>query len=165
MTVLVRHEPGCRWGRAGAEAEISAGGRVTGTRSKGAGHSDAAKRFSDTFNLHKAAGMIAGWIAVRYADGRGGQDVYETRAAAVAGMWPWEDEHFYCTLAAPPMSVCAADSLLRYKRVMAAMEKPDRDAPHGGLEVIPRLAAEDREAQIAAVRSGKGALALGHRKG
>jgi hypothetical protein len=41
----------------------------------------------------------------------------------------------------------------------------DRDAPHGGLEVIPRLAIEDQQAQIEAVRSGRGYIPLGYRKG
>jgi hypothetical protein len=164
LTILVRHDPGCRWARPGAEAQISAAGRVTGVRSTGGGHSDAAKRFADTYGLHKAAGMARGWIAVRYADGSGGQDVYDTREAAVAGCWPWEDEFFYCSLAERSMTVCAAESVLRYKRIMAEIERPDRDIRGGGLEVIPRLAIEDQEAQIRAVRTGRGAIALGYRK-
>jgi len=162
--VLTAHDPGCRWARAGAEAQISEHGRVTGQASTGAGHSDAAKRFSDTYNLHRAAGVTCGWIAVRYFDGSGGADVYPSRAEAVAAMWPWEDDYFYATLTAPSMSVCAADSVLRFKRVMSEMERPDRDAPGGGLEVIPRLTREDQEAQIAAVRTGAGHIALGRRK-
>lgn len=165
MTVLVAHDPGCRWARLGAEAEIDGEGRVTGVRSPGYGHSDAAKRFSDTYNLHRAAGTVSGWIAVAYADGTGGADVYDTRRDAVADHWPNEDRFFYCTLAEPSMTVCAAESVLRYKRVMSEIEQPDRDAPGGGLEVIPRLASEDQEAQIRAVRTGRGFLALGRRKG
>ncbi|HEY1622126.1 MAG TPA: hypothetical protein VGG25_31200 [Streptosporangiaceae bacterium] len=161
MTVLVRHDQGCKWGRFAGTTDKHANileGQIA------AGHSDAAKRFADTFNLHRAAGSSQGWIAVRYADGSGGRDVFDSRAAAVAGCWPWEDRFFYCTLAAPLMSVCAAESLLRYRRIMAEMERPDRDRPHGGPEVIPRLAAEDQEAQIRAVRTGKGMIAMGHRK-
>jgi plasmid stabilization system protein ParE len=65
------------------------------------------------------------------------------------------------------MSVCAAESLLRYKRVMSEMDRAhtDREAPHGGREVIPRLTAEDQEAQIAAVRAGTGIVPMGYRKG
>jgi hypothetical protein len=162
--VLVAHDPGCRWARLGAEAEIDASGQVTGVRNPGAGHSDAAKRFADVYNLHKSAGTARGWIAVAYADGRGGFTVYETRAAAVADCWPYEDRFFYCSLAERSMSVCAAESVLRFRRVMAEMDKPDRDQPGGGLEVIPRLAAEDQEAQITAVRTGRGAVAMGRRK-
>jgi hypothetical protein len=164
LTVLVSHDPGCLWARTGAEAEIDADGHVTGVRSAGGGHSDAAKRLSDTYTLHKTAGTIRGWIAVRYADGTGGQVVYDTRGEAVKDCWPWEDQFFYCSLAERSMTVCAAESVLRYRRVMAEMERPDRDMRGGGLEVIPRLANEDQEAQIQAVRTGRGAIALGHRK-
>lgn len=159
-SVLVRHDPGCKWGRfqgtINERGEILSGGIMPG-------HSDAAKRFSDWYNLHKAAGS-RGWIAVALADGDTDSQVYDTRADAVARMWPREDRYFYCTLqAAPSMSVCAAESLLRWRRVMNEVEAPhmDRDAPGGGLEVIPRLAAEDQEAQIMAVRTGRGAIALG----
>lgn len=164
LPVLAAHDPGCYWARLGAEAEISADGHVTGVRHPGGGHSDAAKRLADTYGLHKAAGTAAGWIAVSYSDGSGGLTVYATRGEAVADCWPWEDRFFYCSLAERGMSICAAESVLRFKRVMAQMERPDRDLPGGGLEVIPRVAIEDQEAQIAAVRTGRGAIALGHRK-
>lgn len=159
---LVRHDPGCRWGRLGAEATVDNDGRIIASKAGGS-HSDAAKRLSDTYNMHRAAGTTRGWIAVSYSDGRGGLTVYDTRAEAVADCWPFEDRFFYCTLAQRSMTVCAAESVLRYKRIMAEMERPDRDMPAGGLEVIPRLAIEDQEAQIRAVRTGKGAIALGHR--
>jgi hypothetical protein len=65
------------------------------------------------------------------------------------------------------MSVCAAEAILRWKRIMSEMDRAhtDRDAPHGGLEVIPRLSSEDQEAQIAAVRSGKGIVPMGYKRG
>jgi hypothetical protein len=164
VPVLTAHDPGCRWARLGAQADISADGRVTGVRNPGGGHSDAAKRFADIYGLHKAAGQERGWIAVSYSDGSGGLTVYAGRAEAVRDCWPWEDRFFYCSLAERSMTVCAAESVLRFKRVMAEMERPDRDMRGGGAEVIPRLASEDQEAQITAVRTGRGALALGHRK-
>lgn len=162
---LIVHERGCKWARSGAQAEIDPDGKVTGVRNPGAGHSDAAKRFSDWYNLHRAAGS-RGWFAVALADGDTDGVVYDTRAAAVAHMFPRERWFFYCLLQAPSMTVCAADSLLRYKRIMNEVEggHTDRDAPHGGLEVIPRLAIEDQEAQIRAVRTGRGHLALGYRR-
>lgn len=158
MTVLVKHDHGCKWGRfdgtVNEHAEI-----LTGEVRPG--HSDAAKRFSDTFNLHHAAGQARGWIAVGYADGDGGADVYDTRAEAVAHMWPRDDRYFYCLLSASPsMTVCEAEALLRWKRVMREVEAPAAEA---GLEVIPRLARQDTEAQIRAVRTGRGAIALGRR--
>ena len=41
----------------------------------------------------------------------------------------------------------------------------DRDAPHGGLEVIPHTALDEQERQIEAVRTGRGAIALGYKRG
>jgi hypothetical protein len=165
VPVLARHDPGCLWARPGAEADIGADGQVTGIRSRGAGHSDAAKRFADWYNLHKAAGS-SGWIAVALADGSTDGTVYETRHAAVAHQWPDEQWYFYCSLASPSLTICAAESLLRYKRIMNSIDGPhtDRDAPHGGLEVISRLSSEDIEAQLRAARTGRGYLPLGYRR-
>ena len=161
MTVLVKHDAGCKWGRfdgtVDEHANVLSGGISPA-------HSDAAKRFADAYNLHRAAGVTRGWIAVRYRDGSANAEVYDSREDAVRDCWPWEDEFFYAVLTAPPMSVCAAESLLRYKRIMSEMDRADRDAPHGGLEVIQRLTAEDNEAQIAAVRSGRGMIPMGYRK-
>jgi len=165
VTVLVKHEPGCKWGRA-TDVDIDSDGHVI-SAVIGPGHSDAAKRFADNYNLHKAAGTSAGWIAVALADGGTDGQVYQTREEAVRFAWPNERWFFYATLTQPSITVCAAESVLRYKRIMNEMEggHTDRDAPHGGLEIIPRLAAEDQEAQIRAVRTGRGHVAMGYRRG
>lgn len=163
--VLVRHDHGCKWGRA-TDVDIDSEGRVL-RAVIGPGHSDAAKRFSDVYNLHRAAGTRRGWIAVALADGSSDGTVYISRHEAVTFKFPRERWFFYCTLSeAPSMTVCAAESLLRYKRIMNELDAAhtDRDAPGGGLEVIPRLASEDQEAQIRAVRTGRGHLALGRRR-
>lgn len=162
--VLVKHDPGCKWSRA-EDVEIDSEGNVLSAK-VGYGHSDAAKRFSDWYNLHRVAGARSGWIAVALADGDTDGELYDTRAAAVSHKFPNERWFFYATLSQPSMTVCAAESVLRYKRIMNEMEGPhtDRDAPLGGLEVIPRLAVEDQEAQIAAIRTGRGFLAMGHRR-
>ena len=161
MTVLVRHDPGCKWGRFDGTVDEQARILSGGIRP---GHSDAAKRFSDVYNLHRAAGTTRGWIAVAYADGSSSGDVYESRAEAVADCWPYEDRCFYATLSEPSMSVCAAEAILRWRRIMAEMEKPDRELPHGGLEVIPHADLAGQETQIEAVRTRRGLLAMGHRR-
>ena len=161
MTVLVKHDPGCKWGRFDGEVDEQANIIEGGFRP---GHSDDAKRFADGYNLHKAAGATRGYVGVRYSDGSVTRDVYETREEAVWDLWPYEDWHFYPDLSHAPMTVCQAESTLRWRRTMAPIEKPDRELPHGGLEVIPRLAVEDQEAQIQAVRAGRGLLAMGHRR-
>lgn len=162
--VLVRHDHGCKWARA-TDVDIDDQGKVL-SAVIGPAHSDAAKRFADAYNLHKAAGTSRGWIAVALADGRSDGEVYDSRADAVAHKFPSERWYFYCVLTEPSMTICAAESLLRYKRIMNEMEGPhtDRDAPHGGLTVIPRLSIEDAEAQIEAIRTGRGYLAMGYRR-
>lgn len=162
--VLVRHDHGCKWARA-TDVDMDSEGHVL-SAVIGPAHTDASKRFCDAYNLHKMAGTHSGWIAVSLADGDAGTDVYDTREDAVYDCFPNEQWFFYATLNQPPMTVCQAEALLRYKRVMNQMEGPhtDRDAPHGGLEVIPRLQAEDVEAQIRAVQTGRGALAMGNRR-
>jgi hypothetical protein len=162
MTVLVRHDIGCKWGRA-TDVDIDSEGKVL-SAVIGPGHSDAAKRFSDAYCLHRAAGTTSGWIAVRYADGGGGDDVYDTRAEAVQFCWPYEDRYFYATLAAShSISVCAAESVLRWRRIMAEAERPDRDVAGGGLEVVEFLTAEDRAVAETAARTGRGLLAMARR--
>jgi DNA-binding transcriptional LysR family regulator len=162
-TVLVRHDVGCKWSRfegtVDSEASI-----LTGEIRPG--HSDAAKRFSDAYNLHKAAGSADGWMAVALADGHTDGELYASRPEAIAHQHHNERWYFYCRLGPATLSVCAAESLLRYKRVMNELEGPHthQDAPNGGLEVIPRLTQEDMEAQIRAVRSGQGMVAMGHRR-
>lgn len=160
----MQHDHGCKWARA-TDVDIDSDGTVL-SANIGPGHSDAAKRFSDVYNLHKAAGTARGWIAVALADGSSDGDLYDTRHDAVQLKFPRDRRFFYCTLAQPSMTVCQAESLLRFQRVMNEMNgaHTDRDAPGGGLEVIPRLAAEDIEAQIRAVRTGRGFVAMGRRK-
>lgn|SRR5487761_568492 len=164
MVNLVKHDHGCKWGR--FEGEVNSRGDIL-EGGVGYGHTDAAKRMSDWYNLHKASGQVRGWIAVSLADGASDGEVYDSKQEAVNEQWPNENWFFYCTLTEPSMSVCAAESLLRYKRVMNKMESGhvSRDAPHGGLEVIPRISVEDMEAQIRAIRTGQGALALGYKRG
>jgi hypothetical protein len=161
IPVLVRHDPGCKWGRFSGEvdarANILSGGFMPG-------HTDAAKRFADVYNLHKATGQARGWIAVRLADGDSDGEVYETRADAVFWCRHSESWYFFAALTRPPMTICQAESLLRYKRVMNQIEAADRDAPHGGMEVVRRLTIEDEEAQIRAVETGRGFVAMGYRR-
>ena len=153
--MLVRHDPGCRYAR------IDDGG----------GHTDAAKRLFDGFNLHRVAtahlalsDLRHGWVTVALEDGTVGDDVYDSRGAAVGAMFPHEARFFYLKMNDRIPSICTAASLLRSHRIFAAVHQPDRDQPHGGREVIPALTLEGRERQAEAVKSGRGMLALGYPK-
>jgi len=132
--VLVRHDHGCKYARL-----------------EGGGHSDAAKRLADWYNLHRAAGTRRGVIAVALADGSSDGVLYEDRAAAVCHQHHNERWYAFIRIAAPSMSICEAESVMRWQRQAAAIAPPQRDEPGGGREVIPRLTAEDCERQLAAM--------------
>lgn len=133
--VITRHDPGCRH-----------------ARQWHGGHSDAAKRVSDTYNMHIAAGARRGGvIAVALSDGTSDSTVYDSRAAAVAHQHHNERWYAYIRLNAPSMSVCEAESVMRWQRQAAKLAPAELGDPNGGLEVIPRLTQEDRERQLAAM--------------
>lgn len=144
--VLVRHDVGCRY-----------------ARESDGGHSDAAKRISDWYNLHKAAGGRIGQVfAVTLAGGTSNGDLYDTRAAAV--LHAGHDEHWLAFIKLGPasMSVCQAASVLMMERQAAHLRLADRDAKQGGRQIIPRLTVEDTERQLAALAHGGLPVALGY---
>jgi hypothetical protein len=133
--VLVRHDAGCRFAR---EAD--------------GGHSDAAKRLSDTYNLHVTCGARPGSvIAFGLADAVSDGELYDSREDAVAHQRHNEGWKGYVRIGAGHMSVCAAASVLRWQRQAAEVAKAQRGERSGGLEVIPRLTLEGRERQLAAM--------------
>jgi hypothetical protein len=153
VTVLVSHDPGCKY-----------------ARPEGGGHSDAAKRLSDTYNLHRAAaGFHArGVFAAALADGTSDGILYDSRADAVRHQHHNEQFYAYIRLGAPSMTVCAAESVMRFQRhgyELARRHVDREDRAHGGREIIPRLTNEDQERQIRAMRGlVRLPIALGHGK-
>lgn len=147
----MQHDMGCRY-----------------ARESDGGHSDASKRISASYNLHRMAGARPGqWFAVRLADGTSADHdtVYDSKQAAVAHQGHSEHWFAFIQIAAPSMSICEAASVLRWQRQQAALKLADRDDKYGGLEVIPRLSAAGVDRQLAAM-NGRGTLpiALGYRK-
>lgn len=136
VRVIVRHDPGCKHARL-----------------EGGGHSDAARRLADTYNLHKACGAVRGWIAVALADGSSDGDLYDSRQDAVRHQHHGEHWHAYIRIqpGGSPMTVCEAEAVMRFQRQASRLRLADRDDKHGGLEVIPRLTTEDQERQIDAL--------------
>ena len=138
MAVLVAHDRGCRH-----------------ARPEGGGHSDAAKRLADHYNLHKVAGGLTGQVfAVGLADGRSDGTLYDSRQAAVIHQRHNERNYCYVRLSAPSMSVCEAEAVLFMQRGASRLGLTDRDDPHGGLEIIPRLTQEHQLRQLEALRGG-----------
>lgn len=136
VPVLVRHDGGCRY-----------------ARPSDGGHSDAAKRLSDGYNLHKAAGGTLGWIfAAKLSDGAISDELFPSKDIVVSHLWPYEDWFFYGKIGPASMSVCEAESRLKWEREAARLRTTGRDYKRGGLQVIPRLNAEDQARQMAALR-------------
>lgn len=146
--MLVRHDRGCNY-----------------ARPEGGGHSDAAKRMSDHYNLHIAAGAIMGWwVAFALNDGATDGDVYQTKAEAVFHQHHNEWWFTFVKIGGGVMTVCQAESLLYMGRMQAKLRLADRDdRQHGGYEVISRITIEDHWRQMEALRTGRGAIALGYR--
>jgi hypothetical protein len=148
IPVIVAHDAGCRF-----------------AREENGGHSDAAKRLADAFNLHKILGQSRGWIAFSLQDGSTDDTIYQSRADAVSHQRHNEKWRGYIELSAPSMSVCEAASALRWQRHTTRLAPADRDQAGGGLVVIPRLSIEGRERQIAAIDGRSGLpLALGRKR-
>lgn len=165
VPVLVRHDMGCKYGRASANIDIDDDGHIIAGEIL-PGHTDAAKQVSDIYNLHKAAGAPVGhWIAVALADGASDGTAYPSKAAAVTHQHHNEWWFAFIQLQPGALSVCAAESLLRWQRQAAALRTADREDSRGGLDVIPRLTREAHMGQLAAL-GGHGGLpvALGYRK-
>lgn len=112
----------------------------------GKGHTDAARRISDTFTLHKIAGgyeAIGKWFVVSLQDGTTDNVLYDSRRDAMRHqMFP--EHHGYYTVTPGQMSVCAAEALLRIARRLyekgIRMIDPDE---MGGREPIKRSTWED----------------------
>lgn len=108
--LLLTHDPGCDYAR---QAD--------------GGHSDAARRISDTANLHLMAGEgfrgltganphIGRVFACGLADGRSDGVLYDTLDDAVTHQHHDEDWYAYLRVSPGGLSVCEAASLLRLHR-------------------------------------------------
>jgi hypothetical protein len=145
--VLVRHDPGCRY-----------------ARPEHGGHTDAAKRMADHYNLHKAAGALNGWwLAFALADGAHDGEAYQSKAEAVRHQNHSEWWFAFLKISPGTMTTCQAESLLMMYRQQSRLKLADRDDKRGGYDVIPRLAIEDHWRQMAALKSGRDFVGLGYR--
>lgn len=146
-TIITVHDQGCRH-----------------AREDNGGHSDAAKRLSDTYNLHKTLGMRSGVIAISLNDGSSDDTVYPDRQTAIDHQRHNENWFGYIELIEPSMSVCQAAAVMRWQRITSRMNTARKGETDGGLIVIPRLTIEGREAQLHAIHTGRGLpIALGRK--
>ena len=83
-------------------------------------HTDSAKRCADKVNLAIAAeGTVAvgKWLAVRLADGDCDGTLYAVQDDAVGAMWPYERDYCYLRVPRQWMTLCEAESFLRFNRL------------------------------------------------
>ncbi len=116
---------------------------------KALAHSDAAKRLSDTFNLHRVAAQydsINKWFAVRLHDGTSDGVLYDSKSDCIRHQG--HNEQFYAFIKIIPcmMTPCEAEVLLNVHRRAydAGFRLTDPDHPKGGRQLIQRVTVEDQ---------------------
>jgi len=121
--------------------------------------SDAAKRVSDQYNLHRVAAphdSIGKWFAVKLVDGENDGVLYDSKADAVAHQRHMEMYYAYVQVGPWQMTPENAETFLALHRRMYAkgLRMADRDAKNGGKDMIRRLSEADQKAQIRALFKG-----------
>lgn len=142
---LFRHDAGCEYGRDPADS-----GRPTG-------HSDAARQVANTYMLHRVAnpglGSVGKVFAVALADGSSDMVLYDTMADCIRHQRHNAKWYAYLRVGRDEMTVCNAASVLKMHRDAdaAGLKFVDRDDPSFGMELIPRLTAEDHQRMTSAL--------------
>jgi hypothetical protein len=139
MTALIKHDDACP--------------------RKGMGHSDAAKRVSDTYNLHRMADPFNShgkWIAVALADGTSDQVLYDTKQQAILHQGHNEQYYAFVGIAPHTMTVCEAETFLRTVRTLydRGLRLADPDHRGGGRDVIKRASREDQQSLMRTITRG-----------
>ncbi len=140
--LLVRHEPGCDYGRAVCALEH-----------------DTCQRIADTYNLHRIAGAGLGLenvgkvFAVALSDGTSDGVLYPDIQTAIRFQRHHAKWYAYLRVGREGMTACNAASALKLHRDadQAGLKFVDRDDPSFGNEVIPRLTVEDNHRMLAAL--------------
>jgi hypothetical protein len=121
-------------------------------REKKTGHSDAAKRACDTYNLHRVAigdDAIGKWFAAALSDGDGDGVLYDSKRECVLHQKHNEQYYTYIKICPPGMRICEAEVMLNAARQLydKGMRLTDPDHKHGGPDLITRLTVSDQLAQ------------------
>ena len=130
VTALVPHSPNCM--------------------RKGRGHSDAAKRVSDTYRLHKTAqgaAALGRFIAVALADGTSDGVLYDTKTDAVRHQHHNEMWFAYVCIGPHDMAPCEAEEFLATVRLFYDAGIPMQDPR----EVIARSTVEDQRSLVRSI--------------
>lgn len=140
--VLYRHDFGCR----------------PAIRSPFGFHSDAAKRQSDTYRLHRTAqgiDAIGQFFASALADGTTDGVLYESKSAAVRHQH--HDEQWYAFVCIGPgdWTPCEAEEFLFLQRMLydRNIRLTDPDHARGGRQVVQRSTVEDQRSLVGSIAS------------
>jgi hypothetical protein len=131
MTVIMHiHDPGCKFAQDG-----------------NGNHEDAARRVSDSYNLHLLAdkdGNQGRFLAFQLADGTGDGTAYASREDAIRGQHHNEKYCMFVPIRRTSMTVCQAATLLRSARMMYDLGNPQIERQ----VIIPRLTNEHQAKQM-----------------
>ena len=130
---MSEHEPWCRF--------------------KVEGHSDAAKRLCDTYNLHRMVdlhGSIGKWFAAALQDSDSDGVLYDSKLEAVRHQKHNEQYYAFIKICPNSMNVCEAEVMVMTNRNLYknGMRMSDPDHKHGGPSVIKRLMVEEELANL-----------------
>lgn len=121
-------------------------------------HSDAARRVSDAYRLHKLAEGLASigrWFAVALADGTSDGVLYDGKRDAVRHQHHNEQWYAFICINPGDMTVCEAEEFLAINRTLYehGIRLADPDDLHGGREVIQRATVEDQRSLVRSIQS------------
>lgn len=109
-------------------------------------HTDAAKRLSDVYSLHRIAdpyGNIGSWFAASLADGESDMVLYDTKRACIRHQHHNENFYTYVQIVPSMMTPCEAEVMLKVARMAydKGMRIGDGLSKH---DLIRRLGWEDQ---------------------
>ena len=122
-------------------------------------HSDAAKRISDTYRLHRTAqgaAAIGRFFAAALADGSTDGQLYDGKRDAVRHQHHNEQRYIFLAIGPHDLSPCEAEELLHIQRMFydRGIRWADPDHARGGREVVQRVTVEDQRSLVASIANG-----------
>lgn len=125
-------------------------------------HSDAARRVSGEYTLHRVAEGEYGrdafgrWFAVRLDDGSSDHVLYDSKHDAIRHQHGNEQQYAYIRVGPHSMTECDAEMFLATHRKMydKGLRMVDPGSRNGGREVIKRLTVEDQRSLTRGIVTG-----------
>jgi hypothetical protein len=112
------------------------------------GHSDAAKRVSDIYSLHRVAdpyGNIGSWFAAALADGTSDMVLYDSKQSAIKHQHHNENYYSFIQVVPAMMTPCETEVMLKIARMLYDKGNRQTDG-NSKRDLIRRLGWEDQVA-------------------